>query len=197
MSDGEVSDVVLGVAISPGSLSFLDSSTDPGVFGVFDTFESHEVHDSGFLSSLTDGGEVTTPSLASLFGFEPGLGTLVVDVVFEGLLDNASVSGPVDVVVLVDNEGSSSFADSDLTGTSSHVPELAVDSELHDLGVFTGDIDGSFGTGGDVVGGSGGVSLPGGTYGGLLIDSSLFVGNPKLSLGSDGNADSSSGLLFP
>jgi hypothetical protein len=159
LGDGEVSSFGL-VGPGLGGSSGLDSSTDPGVLIGGNTFESHEVHDSSLLSSLTDGGEVTTPSLAGLLGIEPSLGSLVVDVVLERLLGDTSVSGPEDLVVLVDNEGSSSFADGDLTGTSSHVPELAVDSELHDLGVFTGDIDGSFGTGGDVVGGLGRVSLP-------------------------------------
>ena len=159
LRDGEISGLGL-VGPGLGGSSGLDSSTDPGVLIGGNTFESHEVHDSSLLSSLTDGGEVTTPSLAGLLGIEPSLGSLVVDVVLERLLGDTSVSGPEDLVVLVDNEGSSSFADGDLTGTSSHVPELAVDSELHDLGVFTGDIDGSFGTGGDVVGGLGRVSLP-------------------------------------
>lgn len=140
---------------------------------------------------------MTTPSLAGLFSIVPGLASLVVDVVLERLLGDTSVSGPEDVVVLVDNEGSSSFTDSNFTGTSSHVPELAIDSEFHDLGVFTGDIDGSFGTGGDVVGGLGAVFLPRGDSVGLLVDISFFVDSPKLSLGSDGNADSLSGLLFP
>jgi len=158
--DGEVSDVILGVTIRPRFNSLGDSSTSPGITVGGNTFESHEVHDSCLLSSLTDGGEVTTPSLASSFSIVPGFASLVVDIVLVVLLSDTSVSGPVDLVVLVDNEGSSSFADSDLTGTSSHVQELAVDSELHDVTVFTGDIDRSFGTGTDIDSGPGVMLLP-------------------------------------
>jgi hypothetical protein len=195
--DGEVSDVALGVTIRPGFSIPDNSSTSPGITVSGNTLESHEVHDSCLLSSLTDGGEVTTPSHASSFSVVPGFGSLVVNVVFVRLLGDTSVSGPVDVVVSVDNEGSSSFADSDLTSRSSHVPELAVDSELHDVTGLTGDKDGSFGTGSDIDGGLALMVLPCGGSGGLLVDISFFVSNPKFSLGADGDADSSSGLLSP
>jgi hypothetical protein len=109
LSNGPVSDVVLGVAIRPVP-SLGVSSTNPS-FLIVDAFEGHEVHDSGLLSSLTDGGKMSTPSLTGGFSIEPGLLALVVTVVLEFLLRHAGVDGPEDVVVLVDNEGSSSFAD--------------------------------------------------------------------------------------
>lgn len=183
LGKGPVSGVRL-VGPFPYSALVSGLSTDPGIFLV-DTFEGHEVHDSCLLSAVTDGGEVTSPSLAGLFGFVPGLGTLVVDVVFELFFFDTGVDGPVDVVVFVDNEGSSSLADSNLLGGSAHGPELSISSELHDGVVLLGDVDGSLGTSSDIHSGLGGVSLPGGGGGGLLVDITFLVDNPDLSLGTD------------
>ena len=191
LNNGPVSDGSLSVTIGPVP-SLGVSSTNPGILFV-DTFEGHEVHDSGLLSALTDGGEVSSPSFAGLFSIEPGLLALVVDVVFERFLFDTGVGGPVDVVVLVDNEGSSSFADGDLSSRSSHVPELTVLTELVDAGLLSGNEDGSVGTGSNILSKFGVVvSLPGTVNSGLLVDAALFVDNPDLSLGSNRDADSSS-----
>ena len=181
LSNGPVFDIGF---VGPAPFLGLGLSTNPGIFLV-DTFEGHEVHDSSLLSSLTDGGEVTSPSLAGLFGFVPGLGTLVVDVVFERFLFDTGVDGPVDVVVSVNNEGLSSLANSNLFGRSTHGPELSIGSELHDGVVLFGDVDGSFGTGTDILSGLRVVFLPCGGGGSLLVDIALFVDSPDLSLGTD------------
>jgi hypothetical protein len=51
--------------------------------------------------------------------------------------------------------------------------------------VLFGDVDGSFGTGTDILSGLRVVSLPCGGGGSLLVDIALFVDNPDLSLGTD------------
>ena len=107
LSDGPVADLGL---VGPLPLLLEVLSSNPGGF-VVDALDGHQVHDSGLLSGLADGGEVASPSLASGLGIVPGLGSLVIYVVLEFLLLDAGVDGPVDSVVLVDNEGSSSFAD--------------------------------------------------------------------------------------
>lgn len=196
LSHGPVSDGSLIVTIGPVP-SLGVSSTNPSIL-IVDAFEGHEVHDSGLLSALTDGGEVSSPSFAGLFSIVPGLLALVVDVVFERFLFDTGVGGPVDVLVLVDNEGSSSFADADLSSRSSHVPELTVLTELVDSVLFSGNEDGSFGTGSDILSRFGVVvSLPGTVNSGLFVDATLFTDNPDLSLGSNIDADSSSGGHSP
>lgn len=194
LSDGPVADLGL---VGPLPLLLEVLSSNPGGL-VVDALDGHQVHESSLLSGLPDGGEVASPSLASGLGLVPGLGSLVIYVVLEFLLFDAGVDGPVDSVVLVDNEGSSSFADRDLIGRSSHVPELAVLAKLEDLSLLASDVDGSFGTGTDIVSGLGRlVVLPGRSVGGLLVDVSFIVDNPKLSGGSDVDTLGATGLLLP
>lgn len=194
LSDGPVADLGL---VGPLPLLLEVLSSNPGGL-VVDALDGHQVHESSLLSGLADGGEVASPSLASGLGLVPGLGSLVIYVVLKFLLFDAGVDGPVDFAVLADNEGSSSFADRDLTGRSSHVPELAVLAKLEDLSLLASDVDGSFGTGTDIVSGLGRlVVLPGRSVGGLLVDVSFLVDNPKLSGGSNVDTLGATGLLLP
>lgn len=140
---------------------------------------------------------MTSPSLAGSFSIEPGLLALVVDVVLVFLLRHAGVDGPEDVVVLVDDEGSSSLANSNFSSSSSHVPEPAISSELEDSRLLSSDEDGTLRASTNIVGGLRLVELPGASsIGGVLVDSSLVVDNPD-ALGSNSNSDSMSRELVP